>query len=243
MTMLRTRRGTPRLLPFVIVTLAALLAVRIVAVAIGIPLSPAPEGAVGLPIVPPALAARGDEPQPPSPHGRADAAAAPVASAPAPAGAPSDGAAPVAPRFVQPTAAELTVLEDLRARRLALEERERSISEREAVVIAAERRLAERIAELERLRRELEALDRAARERADEGWRGLVKIYETMRPRDAARIFNELEMSVLVEVVQRMRERNAAPILAGMNPDKAKALTAELAQRRARAPGEGGVGG
>jgi flagellar motility protein MotE (MotC chaperone) len=240
MSMLRTRYGTPRLLPFVIVTLAALLAVRIAALAIGIPLAPAPEGAVGLPIVPAALAARGEEPAAAPPGApRTETPAAPAARAPAAA----EGPAPVAPRFAQPTAAELTVLEDLRARRLALEERERSITEREAVVIAAERRLAERIAELERLQRELEALDRAAREREDAGWRGLVRIYETMRPRDAARIFNELEMPVLIEVVERMRERNAAPILAGMNPDKAKALTAELAQRRARSPSEGGAGG
>lgn len=238
MSTIRRPRAQARLLPFVIVTLAALLAVRIAALAIGIPLAPAPDGAVGLPIVPAAFAARNDgeaaAPAPAQTPAR-PAAAAPAETAPAPA--------PAAPRFAQPSAAELTVLEDLRARRLALDERERSITEREAVVVAAERRLAERIAELERLQQRMEALDQAARQREDEGWRGLVKIYETMRPRDAARIFNELEMPVLIEVVERMRERNAAPILAGMNPDKAKALTAELAQRRARSPGEGEAGG
>lgn len=236
MSTIRPRRAQARLLPFVIVTLSALLAVRIVALAIGIPLAPAPDGVVGLPIVPAAFAARSDAEAAPA------APAAPPAR-PGPAAPDATAAVPAAPRFVQPSAAELTVLEDLRARRLALDERERSITEREAVVVAAERRLAERIAELERLQRRMEALDQAARQREDEGWRGLVKIYETMRPRDAARIFNELEMPVLIEVVERMRERNAAPILAGMNPDKAKALTAELAQRRARSPGEGEAGG
>lgn len=240
MTTPRPRRAQARLLPFVIVTLAALLAVRIAALAIGVPLAPATDGAVGLPIVPAALAARHESEASPPPR------AAPASTAPAAPAAPAPAetaATPAAPRFAQPSAAELTVLEDLRARRLALEERERSITEREAVVVAAERRLAERIAELERLQQRMEALDQAARQREDEGWRGLVKIYETMRPRDAARIFNELEMPVLIEVVERMRERNAAPILAGMNPEKAKALTAELAQRRARPPGEGEAGG
>lgn len=233
-----SRRGHARLLPFVIVTLAALLTVRVAALLIGVPLAPAPEGAGGLPIVPSALAARGEADGPsaaPQPH-RADR---PAGSAMPPA----EGSVPAAPRFAQPSAAEMTVLEDLRARRLALEERERTLAEREAVVVAAERRLAERIEELQQLQQRLEALDQAARERADAGWRGLVKIYESMRPRDAARIFNELEMPVLIEVVERMRERNAAPILAGMNPDKAKALTAELAQRRARSPDEGAAGG
>jgi flagellar motility protein MotE (MotC chaperone) len=239
MTAASRRHGHPRLLPFVIATLAALLAVRVVALVIGAPVAPAPDGAAGLPIVPAALAAHGEAPAPPAAPqpARADRSAA------VPAAPPAEGAAPPTPRFAQPSAAELTVLEDLRARRLALDERERTIAEREAVVVAAERRLAERIAELQQLQQRLEALDQAARERADAGWRGLVRIYETMRPRDAARIFNELEMPVLVEVVERMRERNAAPILAGMNPDKAKALTAELAQRRARSPDEGAAGG
>ncbi|WP_439579874.1 MotE family protein [Elioraea sp.] len=236
MTVRPPRRASARLLPFVIVTLAALLTVRIAALMIGIPLGPAPDSAVGLPIVPAALAARGeDQARPPRPAARTEA---PPAAAPAP---PAESVP--APRFTQPSAAEITVLEDLRARRLALDERERTIAEREAVVVAAERRLAERIEELQQLQQRLETLDQAAREREDAGWRGLVKIYETMRPRDAARIFNELEMPVLIEVVERMRERNAAPILAGMNPDKAKALTAELAQRRARSPEDGGAGG
>jgi flagellar motility protein MotE (MotC chaperone) len=239
MTTAAFRRRHARLLPFVIVTLTALLTVRVAALLIGQPFAPTPQGAVGLPIVPSALAARGEaDAQPAAPEAQrldrpASAPAAPAAEAPAPA----------APRSAQASAAELAVLEDLRARRLALEERERSIAEREAVVVAAERRLAQRIEELQQLQQRLEALDQAARERADAGWRGLVKIYESMRPRDAARIFNELEMPVLIEVVERMRERNAAPILAGMNPDKAKALTAELAQRRARSPDEGAAGG
>lgn len=230
------RRGM-RLLPFVIVTLAALITVRVAALVIGIPLAPVSESAVGLPIVPSAFAAR-NEPEPP----RA-AASQPPAAAPTPSVPAGEAVAAATPRFAQPSAAELTVLEDLRARRLALEERERTLGEREAVVVAAERRLGERIEELQKLQQRLEALDQAAREREDAGWRGLVKIYETMRPRDAARIFNELEMPVLIEVVERMRERNAAPILAGMQPDKAKALTAELAERRSRPAADGGSGG
>lgn len=239
MTTTPSRRGHARLLPFVIVTLAALLTVRVAALLIGVPFAPAPEGAVGLPIVPSALAAGGEADGPPA----APQPQRPDRQAAVPPALPAEGSVPAAPRFAQPSAAEMTVLEDLRARRLALEERERTIAEREAVVVAAERRLAERIEELQQLQQRLEALDQAARDRADAGWRGLVKIYETMRPRDAARIFNELEMPVLIEVVERMRERNAAPILAGMNPDKAKALTAELAQRRARSPDEGAAGG
>jgi len=53
-----------------------------------------------------------------------------------------------------------------------------------------------------------------------------------MKPKDAARIFEELDMEVLLEVVERMKERKTAPILAQMNPQRAKTVTLELAQRR-----------
>ena len=53
-----------------------------------------------------------------------------------------------------------------------------------------------------------------------------------MKPKDAARIFEELDMAVLLDVIERMKERKTAPILAQMNPRRAKAITLELAQRR-----------
>jgi len=63
-------------------------------------------------------------------------------------------------------------------------------------------------------------------------YQSLVKIYENMKPKDAARIFEQLEMAVLIPVVERMKERKTAPILAKMDPVKAQAITVELAQRR-----------
>ena len=55
-----------------------------------------------------------------------------------------------------------------------------------------------------------------------------------MRPRDAAAIFDELEMPVLVRLMDRMREAKAAPVLGAMRPERARLLTAELARHRAR---------
>ena len=58
-----------------------------------------------------------------------------------------------------------------------------------------------------------------------------MKIYETMKPHDAARIFEQLDMPVLLGVFGHMKERNAAPILAAMDPTKARAVTLALAER------------
>ena len=65
-------------------------------------------------------------------------------------------------------------------------------------------------------------------------WRGLVKVYESMKPRDAAVIFNDLDMPVLLQVVDRMKEAKAAPVLAAMQADKARELTTKLADMRTR---------
>ena len=69
-------------------------------------------------------------------------------------------------------------------------------------------------------------------EKEEQQLNSLVTIYENMKPKDAARIFGELDMVVLLDVIERMKERKVAPILAAMNPKRAKAITIELAQRR-----------
>ncbi|NKC29952.1 MotE family protein [Falsiroseomonas selenitidurans] len=171
--------------------------------------------------------------------GAAQAAEAP-APAPRPARPPPAAAPPPPPP--EPTAeqlAERAVLESLRARRAEIEAREAQALQRETLVAAAERRLAQRVEELTTMQRRLEALERERAARADAGMRGLVKLYEGMRPRDAAQIFNELEMSVLAPIMDQMREAKAAPVMGAMRPERARLLTAELARlRAARAPAE-----
>src|SRR3954451_22667425 len=77
-------------------------------------------------------------------------------------------------------------------------------------------------------------MDTARQQRDDASWQGLVRLYETMKPRDAATIFNELQMPILLQVLDRMKDAKAAAVLAAMNPDKARDVTAELAKLRTR---------
>ena len=52
-----------------------------------------------------------------------------------------------------------------------------------------------------------------------------------MKPKDAANIFNELDLQVLLDVMQNMKERKLAPIVAAMDTKRARTLTRELAER------------
>ncbi|WP_431270164.1 MotE family protein [Dankookia sp. P2] len=130
--------------------------------------------------------------------------------------------------------AERAVLEGLRARRGELDARDQAIAAREMVLAAAEKRIAQRIEELGALQQRLQVLDQRLSEREAAGWRQMVKLYEGMRPRDAAAIFDDLETSVLLQILDRMGERKAAPVLGAMKPDRARSITAELARHRAR---------
>jgi flagellar motility protein MotE (MotC chaperone) len=129
---------------------------------------------------------------------------------------------------------ERAVLLELRQRRQELDARARTLETRESVLAAAEQKLGARVTELQTLQRSLETLEAARQQRDDANWQGLVKLYEAMKPRDAAAIFNDLDQPVLLQVVDRMKEAKAAPILAAMQPDKARAVTAQLAALRTR---------
>ena len=71
-----------------------------------------------------------------------------------------------------------------------------------------------------------------AREKAQaEQFKSLVTMYETMKPKDAARIFDRLDLKILVEVSTQMNPRKMSEVLAQMTPEAAERLTVELANR------------
>lgn len=130
------------------------------------------------------------------------------------------------------TPSEMDVLQRLSDRRSQLDSREGDIERREALLKAAESQIERKIVEMRTLQNTIEGLLRQYNEQEDNKMRSLVKIYENMKPKDAAKIFEQLDMPILLEVVERMKEQLVAPILAEMDPSKARVLTSELANRR-----------
>lgn len=202
----------PRLLPATIAAMALLLSMKSIGLARA------------------ALTGEGETPAtsaPPAPHAAPGVVAATVSPA-APPAATAPAEAPV-------TEAERTLLLDLRHRRAALDARGRDLDQRDAVMAAAEQKLSARVVELTALQASLESLEAARVKHDSANWAGLVRVYETMKPRDAAVIFDALDMQVLLGVLDRMAERKAAPILAAMQPDRARLATQLLVEMRTRA--------
>jgi flagellar motility protein MotE (MotC chaperone) len=223
-----------RLLPATIVAISVVLATRVAALVVD---APAPstvwaktrQAVMTASVIPDARAAGPDRPvtSPPQPT--------PGSVAPS---SPADPAKPVSPPQAailpashedggtSPGAAEITL------HRSQIQAREQRLSQREAAVAAAEKRLADRVAELLAIQSHLQALVNDYQEHDDAKWAGLVKLYEGMRPRDAAQIFNGLDKPVLLEILARMKPAKAAPVIALMQPENARQVTADLAAQR-----------
>ncbi len=129
------------------------------------------------------------------------------------------------------SASEIALLQDLSARRQELDAREAGFETRERLLAEAERRIDEKIEQLAQLEKEILALVEVQETTDNEKLDSLVRVYERMRPRDAARILESLDISLQLEVATRMREIKMAAILSAMDPAAARELTNRLASR------------
>jgi flagellar motility protein MotE (MotC chaperone) len=131
----------------------------------------------------------------------------------------------------QPSPGERAVLERLQDRRQELDARSREIDIRENLLKAMEKRLEAKAAEI----KEIEARIAAAAQKKDEAdaakLKNLVTMYENMKAKEAARIFDRLDMKVLLEVASQITARRMSDIMAQMTPEAAERLTVELASR------------
>jgi flagellar motility protein MotE (MotC chaperone) len=161
-----------------------------------------------------------------------------------PAAEPSTTPGAITPNALQnsdgerSTPGERAVLERLTDRREELEGRAKEIEMRETLLQAAEKRVEARIKELEAIEARISASKTApvgaegapAPDSASPAKiKDLVTMYENMRPKDAAKIFDDLNLRVLVDVSKQMNPRKLGDVIAQMKPESAQRLTVELA--------------
>ncbi|MBL8551861.1 MAG: hypothetical protein JNJ73_17875 [Hyphomonadaceae bacterium] len=201
--------GGVRLLPALIVTLAALVGLKAVAVA---------ESAEG-------AAEKGTQAKAPAPPVPAAAAA-------------TQCAAPSLAEQAGLSQSEVQVLQALSARREQLDQRQVEMEARADLLAAAERRMAERLAELRRVEGEVGQLLGRFDEAQETRMTNLVDVYQRMRAKDAAAVFNTLDEGTLGDVASRMKQQNLAEVMGRMAPDRARRLT-QMLHDRAQPVGDG----
>lgn len=130
----------------------------------------------------------------------------------------------------QSSRSELAILERLARRREALEQRESEIDMRDALLKAAEKRLQKRVEELKALEESIKLASRRRRDEQQEDLGKLVAMYQSMKPKQAAKIFEVLETEVLLDIVKIMNPRKVAAIMGEMNAASAGALSLAIAK-------------
>lgn len=168
-----------------------------------------------------------------------------TAAAPKPEGAPATKPAEVKPLEGVPvlpdprdqvSAAERAVLERLQARRQELDARAREIEIRENLLKQAEKRLEDKGEELKAIEQRISAATEKKNDAELARLKGVVTMYEGMKPKDAAKIFDRLDMGVLYEIASQIKPPKMADILAQMSAETAERLTVELSRRAGDKP-------
>ena len=129
------------------------------------------------------------------------------------------------------SASERAILERLQARRQELEARAREIDIRESLLKAAEKRIESKVEEMKALESRAAAVNDQKAEAETARFKGIITMYEGMKPKDAAKVFDRLEMSVLFQIASQIAPRKMSDILGLMQTDAAERLTVELARR------------
>jgi len=140
-----------------------------------------------------------------------------------------EGTVVEAPPSVPP--AERAILERLQARRQELEARAREIDIRESLLKAAEKRIESKVEEMKSVESRLSTANGQKGEADSARLKNIVTMYEGMKPKDAAKVFDRLEMSVLLDISTQIAPRKMSDILGLMAPEAAERLTVEMARR------------
>lgn len=147
-----------------------------------------------------------------------------------------DAVATVAPEFDQSgfpfTGEEIQLLQRLAERREELDQRERDMEVREKLLVATENGIDKKISSLKSIEAQIRALIEVHDEQEQLQIENLVKTYSAMKPKDAAGIFNTLDMDILIAIIEKMTPKKAAEVLSKMTTSNANQITVELATRK-----------
>ncbi len=124
---------------------------------------------------------------------------------------------------------EEAILQRLRDRRVELDARAEQLDMQAALVKAAEIKLDEQVARLEALKAEVQGLLEQQGKAGEQQFEALVSMYSNMKPADAAKVFDSLDMGVLLRLAVKMSPRKMSPILAAMSVERAQELTLKMA--------------
>lgn len=123
---------------------------------------------------------------------------------------------------------EIMILQELAERREALDARAKEIDKRAIQLKVAEKEIDKKLLQLKEYEQRLSKLIDRYSEKEKENINSLVKLYTSMKPKDAARIFNTLDLEITVAILKGMKPSTTSAIISQMTPERAQEITAVL---------------
>ncbi|MBL3284752.1 putative flagellar motility protein MotE [Rickettsiales endosymbiont of Paramecium tredecaurelia] len=130
---------------------------------------------------------------------------------------------------------EVLLLNALMRMQQDMEQRQQAMDNKTKVLEATKKSVEQQVAQLQELRAQIDGIVNKQQAGHEQQIQSLVKVYENMRPKEAALIFNQMEVAVLVELIKYMKEAKVAAILSYMNPMKARDLSIRLIDNQDKA--------
>jgi len=126
------------------------------------------------------------------------------------------------------TQSEILILQELAERREALDLRSKEIDKKALQLKITEREIDKRLKQMQEYEQKLKALIDEYNKKEKENIASLVKVYASMKPKEAARIFETLDLEVAGALMKEMKPSASSAILAQITPIKAKAITDKI---------------
>ena len=140
-------------------------------------------------------------------------------------GAPANAETAPASAF---TNSEIMILQELAERREALDARAKEIDKRAIQLKVAEKEIDKKLQQMKEYEQRLSKLITRYSNKEQENINSLVKLYSSMKPKDAARIFNTMDLDITVAILKGMKPSTSSAILSSMSSERVQAITAEL---------------
>lgn len=125
---------------------------------------------------------------------------------------------------------EIKLLKELSKRREALDNYEQQLVMKESLLKSTESKIQQKMQEMQLMQDRVNDLLKQLDNKSNLRMKSLAKIYENMKPQEAAKIFDELEMPILLDIIRNMKEQKVAAIISQMNPVKAKDVSLDFAK-------------
>lgn len=127
------------------------------------------------------------------------------------------------------TAEEVNHFAKLNDRKRELDAKESELNKMEAELASQKVELEKRIQELENTRKNISQVLEQRVQADDKKVATLVEMYSNMKPQQAAKIFETLDEDLAVEILGRMKKKNAAEVMNLMKAEKAQIFSEKYA--------------